>query len=201
MKQIRDSIRIVTMAEEHIESFRACLDSVCRERRYLALTQAPPAEAVREYIRSAIAWDGLMKALSPGLDIGRHLDQACEHHIKLDALRSLTSLETLSGWFGGNAALTRDGFLRAFVALKRFAGGPAPAAASFSSSAKRQPRKTFVWLLQFVWILLCLAAMWRPQRLTVVQLAIPLLLGLAAVAWQALRHLRASAGETSGTKT
>ena len=43
------------MAEEHIESFRVCLDAVSRERRYLALTQAPPADAVREFIRSAIA--------------------------------------------------------------------------------------------------------------------------------------------------
>ncbi len=50
-----ENIRIVPMAEEHIESFRVCLDAVAKERRYLALTQAPPAEAVREFIRSAIA--------------------------------------------------------------------------------------------------------------------------------------------------
>ena len=43
------------MAEEHIESFRVCLDVVSKERRYLALTQAPPAEAVRQFIRAAIA--------------------------------------------------------------------------------------------------------------------------------------------------
>jgi len=43
------------MAEEHIDSFRVCLDAVSKERRYLALTEAPPADAVREFIRSAIA--------------------------------------------------------------------------------------------------------------------------------------------------
>ena len=32
-----------------------CLDTVAKERRYLALTEAPPADAVREFIRSAIA--------------------------------------------------------------------------------------------------------------------------------------------------
>src|SRR6266567_8771951 len=55
MGRLRENIRIVPMAEAHIESFRVCLDAVARERRYLALTQAPPAAAVREFIRSAIA--------------------------------------------------------------------------------------------------------------------------------------------------
>ena len=55
MERLRENIRIVPMAEEHIESFRVCLDAVSKERRYLALTQAPPADAVREFIRSAIA--------------------------------------------------------------------------------------------------------------------------------------------------
>ena len=55
METLHENIRIVAMAEEHIESFRVCLDAVAKERRYLALTQAPPADAVREFIRSAIA--------------------------------------------------------------------------------------------------------------------------------------------------
>jgi ribosomal protein S18 acetylase RimI-like enzyme len=49
------NIRIVALAEEHIEDFRVCLDVVAKERRYLALTQAPPPDAVRQFIRSAIA--------------------------------------------------------------------------------------------------------------------------------------------------
>src|SRR5204863_2187659 len=55
METLRENIHIVLMAEEHTDSFRVCLDAVSRERRYLALTQAPPADAVREFIRSAIA--------------------------------------------------------------------------------------------------------------------------------------------------
>src|SRR5882672_7383986 len=54
METLRENIHIVAMAEEHIDSFRACLDAVAMERRYLALTQAPPADAVREFIRSAL---------------------------------------------------------------------------------------------------------------------------------------------------
>jgi len=50
-----EDIRIVPMAAEHIESFRECLDAVAKERRYLALTGAPPPDAVREFIRAAIA--------------------------------------------------------------------------------------------------------------------------------------------------
>ena len=55
VERLHENIRIVEMAEEHIESFHVCLDAVAKERRYLALTQAPPADAVREFIRSAIA--------------------------------------------------------------------------------------------------------------------------------------------------
>lgn len=55
MNRLPENIRIAAMAEEHIQSFRVCLDAVSRERRYLALTEAPPADAVREFIKSAIA--------------------------------------------------------------------------------------------------------------------------------------------------
>jgi len=55
MEKLRENICIAPIAEEHIESFRACLDAVSRERRYLALTEAPPTAAVREFIRAAIA--------------------------------------------------------------------------------------------------------------------------------------------------
>jgi RimJ/RimL family protein N-acetyltransferase len=41
---------IVPIAEEHIESFRECLDEVARERQYLAMLEAPPPVQVREFI-------------------------------------------------------------------------------------------------------------------------------------------------------
>src|SRR4030095_12783639 len=42
--------RIVPIAEEYIEGFRAALDSVARERRFLAFLEAPPLESVRDFV-------------------------------------------------------------------------------------------------------------------------------------------------------
>lgn len=50
-------IEIVPIAEAHIEGFHRCLDSVARERRYLALVEAPPLESARDFVRSNIARD------------------------------------------------------------------------------------------------------------------------------------------------
>jgi RimJ/RimL family protein N-acetyltransferase len=40
----------VSISEEHIEGFRHALDSVARERRYLALFEAPPLRDVRAFV-------------------------------------------------------------------------------------------------------------------------------------------------------
>lgn len=42
------------MAEEHVASFRDAVDSVARERLYLALLEAPPLELTREFIASIL---------------------------------------------------------------------------------------------------------------------------------------------------
>ena len=44
------SIDIVPMQRGHIAGFRAVLDAVARERRYLAFTAAPPAARVRRFV-------------------------------------------------------------------------------------------------------------------------------------------------------
>lgn len=49
------AVKIVPIAEEHIESFRACLDEVARERRYLGMTKAPPESSVRQFVLENIA--------------------------------------------------------------------------------------------------------------------------------------------------
>jgi RimJ/RimL family protein N-acetyltransferase len=54
--QSRD-FQVVPIAEKHIESYYECLNSVARERRYLAFVQAPPKESVREYVLSNIEKD------------------------------------------------------------------------------------------------------------------------------------------------
>jgi RimJ/RimL family protein N-acetyltransferase len=43
-------VPIVPIAEEHVASFRAALDGVARERRFLALLEAPPLGDVREFV-------------------------------------------------------------------------------------------------------------------------------------------------------
>lgn len=43
--------RIAPIAEEHIEGFHAAVDSVARERRYLAFLAAPSLEKTREFVR------------------------------------------------------------------------------------------------------------------------------------------------------
>lgn len=49
------TVEIVQVREEHIERFHATLDVVARERRYLALLEAPPIEQTRQFVRANIA--------------------------------------------------------------------------------------------------------------------------------------------------
>ena len=43
-------IRISPITEDHATSYHACVDSVCREGRFLATLQAPPIEQTREFV-------------------------------------------------------------------------------------------------------------------------------------------------------
>jgi len=52
---IQQRIQILPIAEEHIESYHQCLDSVARERLYLALVEAPPLDSARAFVLSNIA--------------------------------------------------------------------------------------------------------------------------------------------------
>ncbi|OGI62648.1 MAG: GNAT family N-acetyltransferase [Candidatus Muproteobacteria bacterium RBG_16_60_9] len=47
--------QIITIGAEHIAGFRNVLDSVARERRYLAFLDAPPIEAVEVFVLDNIA--------------------------------------------------------------------------------------------------------------------------------------------------
>ena len=47
--------RIVPIAEEHIPGFRAAVDTVARERKYLAFLEAPPLEDVARFVCDNIA--------------------------------------------------------------------------------------------------------------------------------------------------
>lgn len=50
MNAILQQVNIIPMAEAYIASFHACLDSVARERRYLAFLEAPTLTVVREFV-------------------------------------------------------------------------------------------------------------------------------------------------------
>ena len=47
--------RIVRLGEEHVPAFRAVLDGVAREERYLAMLQAPPLEEVPRFVAESVA--------------------------------------------------------------------------------------------------------------------------------------------------
>jgi putative acetyltransferase len=49
------SVVIVPIDESHAESFRACLDTVARERKYLAQFEALPLERIRGFVRESVA--------------------------------------------------------------------------------------------------------------------------------------------------
>lgn len=44
-----DSVAILPFAPPYLEGFRACMDAVARERRWLAFLEAPPLEESRRY--------------------------------------------------------------------------------------------------------------------------------------------------------
>ena len=47
---MNDTVEIVPIKQDYIESFRRALDFVARERRYLAFLEAPPFEATRAFV-------------------------------------------------------------------------------------------------------------------------------------------------------
>ena len=47
-------VRIVSISERHIPSFREAFDIVAREREFIAFTEAPPLEEVRRFVRRNI---------------------------------------------------------------------------------------------------------------------------------------------------
>ncbi len=49
---------VVPIAEEHIPGFHRALDTVCKERRFLARFEAPPLDSTRAFVRPNIANGG-----------------------------------------------------------------------------------------------------------------------------------------------
>ena len=51
---LSENVKIIPISEEYIDSFYECLDSVVKERRYLAGVESPPIESTREFVLSNI---------------------------------------------------------------------------------------------------------------------------------------------------
>jgi predicted unusual protein kinase regulating ubiquinone biosynthesis (AarF/ABC1/UbiB family) len=159
------------------------LDLLMLSRRYGIW----PQRDVIKYIRSAVALDGLVKTFSPGMDIGRHLELACERHIKWDSMRNLISPEAVTGWFEGYTHLLRDGALRAFSLLRRTGTESAPPPVLFDEDSKLKTRRYL--LLQLAWIAICALLLWKPAQLTSTRVMVPLLLVLTVnLIWQFIRR-------------
>ena len=79
------NIAVVPIQEAHVASFRECLDTVAREKRYLAQVEAVPLERLREFVREGVkndvaqfvALDG--ERVVGGADVFPHWPQATAH--------------------------------------------------------------------------------------------------------------------------
>jgi ubiquinone biosynthesis protein len=153
-----------------------------------------PQRDVIKYIRSSIALDGLLKTFSPGMDIGHHLELACERHLKWDSVRSLTSPDAVAGWFGGYTNLVRDGALRA-VALLRRLGTEAQAAEQIFVNRSGTADKGERWFqaLRILWVGTCMTLLPKPSRPVLAGHPLHWLASLAVVTiswilWRVLRR-------------
>ena len=78
-------IAIIPTSPGQIESFHRALDVVARERKYLALLEAPPLPQVREFVMDLIQRGGLqfVAAVEDEVvgwcDIQRHGFPSCAH--------------------------------------------------------------------------------------------------------------------------
>lgn len=75
-----NSIAVVPIAEEHVEGFRACLDGVARERRWLAMTAAPSLERMLAFVRENIANDFAEFVALDGARVVGFADVLCTWH-------------------------------------------------------------------------------------------------------------------------
>jgi ribosomal protein S18 acetylase RimI-like enzyme len=64
-------VAIRRIASGDAEAFRACLDEIARERRFLALVKAPPLEGVRRFVEANAAADAAQfVAVTEGAIVG-----------------------------------------------------------------------------------------------------------------------------------
>ena len=149
-----------------------------------------PQRDVIKYIRSAIALDGLIKTFSPETDIGRHLEMACERHLKWDSVHSLTSANTIAGWFGGYTNLAREGAFRVVALLRRLGAEEPTTQEIFVNSTRRShKRKRWLAVLQALWLGIGVLLISNPPRSDLIShsLDVIALVGAPALLWAVWR--------------
>jgi ribosomal protein S18 acetylase RimI-like enzyme len=71
LKYLAMNLSIEAVCEKHFAGLHAALDTVAREKRFLAFTQAPPVEQAFDFYRSIVAGDGCQQvALLDGQVVG-----------------------------------------------------------------------------------------------------------------------------------
>jgi ubiquinone biosynthesis protein len=147
-----------------------------------------PQRDVIKYIRSAIALDGLIKTFSPEMDIGRHLEMACERHLKWDSMRSLTSADAIAGWFGGYTNLARDGAFRAVTLLRKLGAEEPSVQQIFVSTTPRVQKKSrWAAVLQVLWVGAGVLFILKPPQPLLTSHSLDLIALLAALLWATWR--------------
>jgi len=89
-----------------------------------------PERDVVKYIRSAIAIDGLITRFAPGFDLGRHLQEVCDSHLRWSARRAMFTYDSILDWAVSGGNIMRDGPLRAAGLVQRVTAGEFEAEAS-----------------------------------------------------------------------
>jgi ubiquinone biosynthesis protein len=82
-----------------------------------------PERDVIKYIRSAIAADGLITRFAPGFNVGRYLEDVCQHWVAREARRMTFRYSTLTALAASGGRLIEDGPARAASLLRRVADG------------------------------------------------------------------------------
>jgi len=68
-----------------------------------------PDRAVTRYLRSAMATDGLVKRLSPGLDVAGELELGCRRYLTRLLVNDFFSFENVASWSAAIEGLVRQG--------------------------------------------------------------------------------------------
>jgi ubiquinone biosynthesis protein len=99
-----------------------------------------PERDVIKYIRSAVAADGLITRLSPGFNVARCLEDACQKLVMWELLRTLRSPDLLSTVLESSRHLVEDGAARAITVLRRIAEGDVSADLDITTGIDRDVR-------------------------------------------------------------